>query len=758
MKISNQYLYLDIPSLTTVDEMLTTLHIARKQRYFLYQKRCIAVNNTVITQSCQLSPHDELAILLEDDTDFIAAWDQSVEICYEDALFLIVHKPYGMLVHSDGVNTTHTLCNAVKHYYDTTNQKHLVRPIHRLDIETSGLLMFCKQPLFQPMLDHMLETKQIHRDYLAIVQGHLSKSVYTASRIKVEIAKHDVISSHEMIRDEKGVFRYAVLDNLENATYVYLVRNNGEWKETIDPYAISSTSNSLRSVVIDPAKIKVAEYPLADMKSSCDAIIYEASVRDFTSQKGIGITHPSTYLGFVEENAQTKAMQTGFSYLKSLGITHVQLMPVLDFGSVDENYPFLFYNWGYDPVQWGCLEGSFASDASNPYARIFEFIKLVETCHKNGIRVNLDVVFNHVYDMPKNALHILVPNYYFQMNSYGEFSNGTYCGNDVDSKRKMCSKLIVDICKNLCKMYKIDGFRFDLMGILDVTTINKIHEECIKINPNFMLYGEGWDMPSLLVQEERASINNSAKMPYVAHFSDRFRDVVKGNTSQNEVNVKGYCSGSLYLVDTMKNVLIGSCDDFGYNRMFIHPRNVVNYVECHDNMTCWDKLKECCKEDTREIRIQIQKMCIAATLLAQGIPFLHSGQEFARTKHGRHNTYNDTDEINKIDYVRKDLYQDIVTNTKALIEIRKRFSCLRYDTAEDILKHVDLTDIDHKVIVYRIHDAKEDVAIFFNPTKETSTYLLESEYYMLYKNGPIEQERCQNVEISAYSTIVMSKY
>lgn len=579
----------------------------------------------------------------------------------------------------------------------------------------------------------------------------------TATRVKLEICKNDVLQTYEMIRSDKGVFRYAVLDNLENASYVYIVRVNGEWQETIDPYGVASTSNSQRSIVIDPAKIRVEDYVLEDMNSACDAIIYETSVRDFTIQRGIGVEHPGTFLGFCEETKITEGLKTGFSYLKELGVTHVQLMPVLDFGSVDENYPTLFYNWGYDPVQWRCLEGSLSTDATNPYARIFEFTKLVETCHKNGLRVNLDVVFNHVYDMPKSSLNIIVPNYYFQMNEYGEFSNGTYCGNDVDSTRRMCKKLIVDTCKYLAEVYKVDGLRFDLMGILDIDTLNEVYAVCHEINPNFMVYGEGWDMPSLLAQNRRASINNNAQMPQVAHFSDRFRDIVKGNTSEYEVNAKGYCSGAVYMIDIMKNVLIGSCADYGYNRMFQNPCNVVNYVECHDNMTCWDKLRECCKEDTRDIRLQRQKMCIAAVLLAQGIPFLHSGQEFARTKHGKANTYNDSDEINKIDYDRKDRYHDLVDSTKALIEIRKHYRCLRYATAEEVHKHVEFEDIQQKVLIYKMEDEAEQLIVIFNPTLEHYVYHLPCAYELLYYNAKVTNEQYQDVQIDACSVIVMAK-
>lgn len=579
----------------------------------------------------------------------------------------------------------------------------------------------------------------------------------TASRVKLEISKNNHIQTYEMQRTDKGVFRYTILDNLENATYIYLVRVNGEWRQTLDPYGVASIENSRRSAVVDLFKIRVKDTPLPDMESACDAIIYEASVRDFTIQNGIGVTFPGKFNGFVEENETTKEKETGFSYLKTLGITHVQLMPVMDFGSVDENYPRLHYNWGYDPVQYRVLEGSYSSEPSNPYARIFGFIKLVEDCHANGIRVNLDVVFNHVYDKNTHAFENTVPNYYFQMNQNGDFSNGSYCGNDLDSTRKMCHKYIVDACTFLVRTYHIDGFRFDLMGILDVDTINEVYEACTAIHPDFMVYGEGWDMPSFLDYRRRASIMNNAKMPDVAHFSDRFRDVVKGRTSTNEVSVKGYCTGSTYLIDIMKNCLVASCVHVGMDPLFQHPRNVVNYVECHDNMTSWDKLKECCKEDNKEIRIERAKMLMAAVLLAQGIPFIHSGQEFARSKHGLPNTYEESDDINKIDYQRKNQYKEIVDITKDLIQIRKKHKVLRYSTREEVEQHVSFEDIEQKVLLYKIKDEHDDMVVIFNPTGEVFTYEFQEAYPLIYYNGKSEDILIKKVNISPYSTIIFSR-
>lgn len=577
----------------------------------------------------------------------------------------------------------------------------------------------------------------------------------TASKVNVEIHQHGRISTYAMERSEFGVFRCEIHGDLEGVSYVYHVRVNGTWRECLDPYGLSSNANSKRSFVIDREKLKSKkEYTLPKMNSYCDAIIYEASVRDFTIASHCGVQKHGTYLGFIEENETTRQKNTGFSYLKSLGITHVQLMPVLDFGSIDELNPSLYYNWGYDPVQYFTPEGSYASDPNNPYARIDELKQLIDTCHASGLRVNLDVVFNHVYDLEHVSLDNIVPYYYFQMNEYGEMSNGSFCGNDLDSRVKMCRKLIIDSCMFLCDVYQIDGLRFDLMGILDVDTMNEIYDTCAALNPDFMVYGEGWDMPSLLDGNLRASLRNNELMQHVAHFSDRFRDVAKGRTATHEAGIKGYVSGDLGMLSIMKNVMMASVNDYGDSRMFSSPLHVVNYVECHDNMTSWDKLKECCKEDVREVRILRHEMLIAAVLLAQGIPFLHSGQEFARTKHQMGNTYEEKDHINQIDYDRRDRYQSIVEHTKALIDIRKRYACLRYDSTEKINKYINFDEIEHQVMIYKIKDEVDDMIIIMNPSGNTWFYDLGSVYHQLYNNAASENIEVQHIVIEPYHTLI----
>lgn len=563
---------------------------------------------------------------------------------------------------------------------------------------------------------------------------------------------------HEMKREEKGIYTLTIHQDLHLVPYCYHIRIDGEWVESLDPYGKSSLANSHLSVVIDESKIVRQPSSLSIQKNNTEAILYECSVRDLTAQAQIGVTHPSQYLGFVEENETTQAKRTGFSYLKELGVTHLQLLPVLDFASIDENHPQLFYNWGYDPVQYMTLEGSYSSNPNDAFCRMQEFCHLVDTCHKNGLKVVMDVVFNHVFELDNMCLQKIMPNYYFQINEQGQLSNGSWCGNDFDSTRLMARKYIKDCCKRLVAFYQIDGLRFDLMGILDVDTINEVKKECEKIKPGFMVYGEGWNMPCFLDEAKRATIVNDYKMNHVAFFSDRFRDVVKGKTNIESVNEKGYCSGDTSYIGLFKDVLSASVTGSYWAPYFISPQNVINYVECHDNQTCWDKLKECCKEDTREVRIQRHCMCIAATLFAQGIPFLHCGQEFARTKYGKHNTYNDSDKINGVDYERRNTYNVIVEYTKQCIQLRKKYDCFKYDTTEKIKKNVYFEAIEGQALAYHMKDEKNDMIVCFNPTRNIFQYAMNEEYRIIFYDGIVQEERIyKNIILQPLSVVVLRK-
>ena len=577
----------------------------------------------------------------------------------------------------------------------------------------------------------------------------------TAAKVCVEITHQGKTKLYYMERQDKGVFALVLEGNYENAVYVYHVRVNGQWNETVDPYGKSSTVNGLRSVVVDVKRFKYRNYDMKPLKSYTDAIIYEASVRDLTMQPNIGVRHAGKFKGFVEENETTKFLNTGFSYLKSLGVTHIQLMPVLDFGSVDEFNQRLFYNWGYDATQYFTLEGSYASDVTDPLSRLGDFMQMVDRLHEAGLRVILDVVFNHVFDMENSAFQKCVPNYYFQMNESGNFSNGTWCGNDFDSRTAMGKKFVVDACRYWVENFGVDGFRFDLMGILDIDTLNEVDRVCRAINPSLMIVGEGWDMPSYLAPELRASLRNCQAMPNIAHFSDRFRDVVKGRTNVSEVDIKGYCSGDFNLIDIMKNVLTASVTHEGDTPYFYEVTQALNYVECHDNMTCWDKLRDCCKEDTREKRIKRHEMCIAATMFAQGIPFLHCGQEFARTKLGKPNTYCDSDSINRIDYDRRNRYMGVVEYTRDCIKLRKRLACMRYRTKQEVIDHVSFSDINRTALVYRMKDEEHDVIVIFNPSDKNFEFDCNKRYELLFYNGLVENEFYQYVKINPLSVLVL---
>lgn len=573
----------------------------------------------------------------------------------------------------------------------------------------------------------------------------------TASSASLILHEKDGQKTIGMHLKDKGVWEATVEGDLLQTPYEYEVEVNSRTRRTPDPWNFFTGLNTQTSSVDTFDALNMPEKtPVEPIGSYADAVIYEASIRDMTSQADTGVTHPKTFAGFVEENEETKKKQTGFSWIKSLGVTHVQLMPVMDFGSVDEEYPNIYYNWGYDPNHHRALEGSYALNPADPRSRIEEFAHLVQELHKAGLKVSLDMVLNHAWNKDNYPLDKLVPDYYFLVDKNGNYSNGSFCGNDIDTRPEMSKKYLLDSCRQLIEKFDIDAFRFDLMGILDVDFMNELTEMARSIKPDFMVYGEGWNMPSYVPEDLRASQNNQHKMPNVAHFSDRFREVVRG--SNGELTSPGFALGNTGEISAAGNVMRGSVPEHRYDS----PLKALNYVECHDNHTLWDKISAACAYESEEDRKKRQVIATAMVLLAQGIPFMHAGQEFARTKYGLDNTYNRSDYYNKIDYTRRDANLEMTKMVKDLIDLRRHHSSLRLKDSRQVMNQTAIETIEQQVLVYRTWDEHENLISFINPTHKSFEYILDREGKVLFDSSKTNPDYTWRVNIPPLSVIVVS--
>jgi pullulanase len=567
---------------------------------------------------------------------------------------------------------------------------------------------------------------------------------------------------YEMTRELKGTYRITLNGNYEFAIYNYVVENSGVVKVTIDPYAKASTPNGKNSVVVNLKKTKIdfEEKNLPYYENYVDAIIYELSVRDFTINPNTNIEKKGKYLGLSEEKRTTVAGNpAGLDYLKFLGITHVQLMPIYDFKTVDEENPDSSYNWGYDPMQYFVPEGSYSSDVHDPYSRIIELKKMVKAFHHNKIKVNMDVVFNHVYQYQFSSFESIVPNYYFRRNNNGTMSNGSFCGNDLASERKMVSKLIIDASLYWINEYGIDGFRFDLMGIIDKYTLMKIYREATKIKPDFMFYGEGWNMPTNLPEDTKSTMNNAKSLPHVAFFNDTFRDIVKGPTNESDFHVPGYITGDFSYRDGFKFVFLGSCLPRLYNNKFLSANQSINYVECHDNGTLYDKIVASMEIEDEQTVCRIVNSINGIVIFAFGIPFIHMGQEIGQSKNMHQNTYKSGDKYNMFQYELLDKRLYMAQYVKSMIEARKRANFVHVFSSEDIQKLVNYKDLENGALCARFENVKvedqiETIVVILNPSKET-LYFNNNKYLELVTGdcGYIKNDRIsqKNVIIPPHS-------
>lgn len=585
-----------------------------------------------------------------------------------------------------------------------------------------------------------------------------------ASAVILRITLGGKVRAYPMERDNFGVWRVSIIGDYRNATYKYLVTRNGETVEILDPYAYSSTGNGGASAVIDLEEVmKVPSCPLRDECCGTDAIIYEASVRDMTSNPLTGTMESGTFEALTEEGTKMRDLPTGLDYLASLGVTHVQLMPVMDFATVDEYHPRKNYNWGYDPAQYLTPEGSYSSDPDDPYARMKELRAMVASFHRHDMRVVLDVVFNHMYGVEGSPFDGAVPYYYFRYNNGAYLSNGSYCGNDFSSEQPMARRYIIHVLKELVRIYDVDGFRFDLMGILDYETMNMIRDELKQIKPDIMIYGEGWDMPTMLDGQMKATIANQAKMPHIGHFNDYFRDVAKGKTSDDQKYARGYLTGDLGLAFSMLSALTANVIDSPYFKRFETPDQSINGMETHDNSTVWDKMHACCGNEDRMTRYRRHKLMVSSTLVSQGIPFIHAGMEFCGTKNDNSNSYNAGDDINQMDWLRAEFNREMIEYTKKCIAMRRKYKAFRLRTAEEIREHVKVSVSEGGVVFYDIHydDPITDtnmIRVLINPSFDVKYYTFEPEWrVILDEDGNEAKTPGGNIHLNSLALLVMVK-
>ena len=555
----------------------------------------------------------------------------------------------------------------------------------------------------------------------------------TASEAKLVTYKkwNDKIGTEiNMQQGEKGTWTAELKGNQKGLFYTYKVKIGDKWTEAVDPYVRAASVNGDKGAVVNleetnPKKWKANKKP--KFKNPEDAIIYELHVRDLSIQPESGIKQKGKYLGVTEKGTKgPEGVKTGLDHIKDLGVTHVQFLPIFDYASVNEetlNEPQ--YNWGYDPKNFNVPEGSYSTNPYEPTVRITELKQMVQTLHDNNLRVVMDVVYNHMYNAAESNFHKLVPGYYYRYNEDGTFANGTGVGNDTASERKMMRKFMVESVTYWAKEYNLDGFRFDLMGIHDYETMNEIRKAVNQIDPSIILHGEGWDLNTPLAAELKANQKNAEKMKGIAHFNDDIRDGLKGSVFEEKEN--GFVNGKQNMEDRIKKGITAGIDYDTNSSTYQDPEQVLTYVEAHDNHTLWDKLELTNSGDNEEVRKQMHKLSSSILLTSQGIPFLHAGQEFMRTKYGDHNSYKSPDSINQMDWLRRATFNNEVDYMKGLIELRKKYSAFRMTSAEQIKIHVSFIDAPKNTVAYIIEGNKHEYfTVAHNANREAVEITLPS--------------------------------
>ena len=638
--------------------------------------------------------------------------------------------------------------------------------------------IFCFLMMACVMAGCMEKEKVIYESFDAypVRKGSLSEMEYTPSvtsfhlwspnadevrlMLYEEAEGGHAFQTHHMQLGDDGTWHVDVNEDLKGKFYAFNVKMQDEWLgDTPGLFAKAVGINGHRGAIIDMVQTNPTGWendrkPV--LRSVADVVVYEMHHRDFSIDASSGIEHKGQFLALTEQGTQSpEGLTTGIDHLKELGVTHVHLLPSYDYASIDEHtFKDSHYNWGYDPQNYNVPDGSYATDPTQPVTRIMEFKQMVQALHQAGIRVVLDVVYNHTYNAATSAFEKTVPGYFYRMKPDGTFANGSGCGNETASNRPMMRKFMVESVLYWMREYHLDGFRFDLMGIHDIATMNEIRQEAQKLDPQVLIYGEGWAAETPQYAADSLAMKaNIARMPGIAAFCDEMRDGLRGPWDDDKKGA--FLAGFPGHEESIKFGIVGAIshpqvkmDEVNYsNKAWAQePVQMMSYVSCHDDMCLVDRLRTSVTDLKGNDLEKLDMLAQTAVLTSQGIPFIFAGEEVMRDKKFVHNSFQSPDSVNAINWHNKAKYQWVFNYYKGLIAMRKHHPAFRLGSAELVRQHLEFLPVEGSgVVAFRLKghaggDAWDNIIVVLNARRETAKIEVpEGKYVAVVKDGWVNE-------------------
>ena len=601
----------------------------------------------------------------------------------------------------------------------------------------------------------------------------------TAESVVVRLYNGDTFAEEvAMEKGDSGLWSAVVNGDKKGMYYAFQVTIDGKrLKETAGIFARALDVNGNRGAIIDmrdtdPQGWSEDKRPEVD---PTEIVIYEMHYRDMTAHESAGSSNPGKYIAMAEFGTRSnEGLSTGIDHLREMGVTHVHLLPTADFGSIDESRPTNQYNWGYEPKNYNAPEGTYSTDPAKPEARIYELKSLVKAMHDAGLCVVLDVVYNHTTSTENCGFELTVPGYFYRMREDGTFADGSGCGNETASEKPMMRKYMVESLEYWVKEYHIDGFRFDLMAIHDIETMNLIRERLEVLNPDILLYGEGWAASAPLYDESKLAFKRyTYQMPGVAAFSDDIRNALRGTLDLSE---GGFIHGVEGNKEALKFGIVGGVEHPEVNHSeaawCADPRQHVSYVTCHDDHNLRDRLEHLSPDASEEERLKMAKLAHFGVFTSQGVPFIFCGEEMYRSKRGEKNTYNMPDEYNAIDWALKSEYNDLVEYCKGLIAMRKEHHAFSLGNADAVRQHLNFIDNDNEAAVGFVLenlegiDSAKSIVVLMNGSREIVEFDIPAGVYKWISDGEFVHAkgmgtcdaRSGKITVAPISGVILAEY